>query len=364
VQIGIHQHRFGVNYTPTRSWWYCWNDFDENEIARDLDSIVEIGADHIRVLLIWPYFQPNPQVVSQIHLDRLHVLMTLAGERNLDVCVTLFVGWLSGYRFRPPYQNDDTFYRLDESGSYQELYLTRVADTVRDYDNFLGFDLGNELNVCWQTDSSETGDEWSRHMLALAEKHIPNGVHVNGVDHDPWFRPHTFSPSYLAQASPIITLHTWTKFTGVLERSGGDCFHPRCIRLLETMAALARSYASDPTKPVWVQEFGMTDHWTDTANIPRFLHEIVSNAIDVGVNWFTWWSSHDLDRDYSFSELEYSLGLITHDRRIKAQGQVFKELAEEYRSKNVAISRLDIPNPPETFTSESTLDWLDELLEK
>lgn len=24
MQISLTQHRFGVNYTPARSWWYCW----------------------------------------------------------------------------------------------------------------------------------------------------------------------------------------------------------------------------------------------------------------------------------------------------------------------------------------------------
>ena len=64
-------YRFGVNYTPTRQWYYCWNDFDADGIRRDLDTIAELGADHIRLQLIWPWFQPNPNWVSPAHLDRL-----------------------------------------------------------------------------------------------------------------------------------------------------------------------------------------------------------------------------------------------------------------------------------------------------
>jgi hypothetical protein len=54
------RHRFGVNYTPSRRWWFCWNDWDADSIQRDLDAIAALGADHLRLLLIWPYFQPNP----------------------------------------------------------------------------------------------------------------------------------------------------------------------------------------------------------------------------------------------------------------------------------------------------------------
>ena len=24
----LTRHRFGVNYTPSRNWWFCWNDRD------------------------------------------------------------------------------------------------------------------------------------------------------------------------------------------------------------------------------------------------------------------------------------------------------------------------------------------------
>jgi endo-1,4-beta-mannosidase len=104
MSIGITRHRFGVNYTPTHAWWYCWNDFRADAIAKDLDAISCLGADHIRIMLVWPFFQPNPRVVSEVHLERLDTLLGLADERQLDVCVSLFVGWLSGYAFKPSYQ--------------------------------------------------------------------------------------------------------------------------------------------------------------------------------------------------------------------------------------------------------------------
>jgi len=362
--MALNHHRFGVNYTPTRSWWFCWNDFRKDAIAEDLDTIAKIGADHIRIMLVWPCFQPNPQAVSAAHLDRLNILMDLANQREIDVCAAVFVGWLSGYAFKPPFQKDDTFYDLTESKTFQELYLTSVADFMKEHSNFLGFDLGNELNCCWKTDELETGDHWNRHMLDLATRCAPSGVHVNGVGHNPWFSPMTFSPQQLAATQEIIALHCWTFFTKAHERSNGDFFSPRCLRLLESMAALSRSYADDPSKPVWIQEYGMSEEWMNPVDIPRFLKESTLNAIGTGVNWFTWWSSHDLDRRYAFSPLEYSLGLITHDQQIKPQGFAFKELAETYRGIEARnTKRIDLPAPPETFDMDSTWNWLDQWVE-
>jgi hypothetical protein len=310
-------------------------------------------------MLIWPYFQPNPQVVSEAHLDRLDAILGLAGERGLDVCAALFVGWLSGYAFKPPYQPDAAFYDLSQSATAQEHYVRSVAEVMGRHTNVLGFDLGNELNCCWRADSA-AGDRWNTHMLSVAGQCLPEAVHVNGVDHGPWFNGKTFSPTCLAASQRIVPLHCWTFFTGALRRAGGDCLAPHSVRLPQAMAALARSYAGDPDKPVWIQEYGMSEDWTDVRNIPQFLQESTLNAVQSGVNWFTWWSSHDLDRRYKFDPLEYSLGLITHDQKIKPHGHAFRELAEHYAGRDgPRATRADLPPPPDTLDEESTWRWLE-----
>jgi hypothetical protein len=85
-----------VNYTPSHNWWFCWNDWDPDPIRRDLDAIAALAADHLRLLLIWPYFQPNLKWVSPLHLQRLDQLLALMAERHLDAVITVFTGQLSG----------------------------------------------------------------------------------------------------------------------------------------------------------------------------------------------------------------------------------------------------------------------------
>src|SRR5579862_7915580 len=51
--LDLARHRFGVNYTPSRNWWFCWNDWNADSIKRDLDAIAALGADHMRLMLIW-----------------------------------------------------------------------------------------------------------------------------------------------------------------------------------------------------------------------------------------------------------------------------------------------------------------------
>ena len=98
-----------------QNWYFCYNDWHASAIARDLDRIAEIGADHIRVMLVWPWFQPNPNSVSAAHLGRLDQLLRLAAERNLDVLVTLYTGWLSGFSFTPPFLERRVFESMTSS---------------------------------------------------------------------------------------------------------------------------------------------------------------------------------------------------------------------------------------------------------
>src|SRR5579864_5974678 len=114
ARLEVNLHRFGVNYTPSRNWWFCWNDWDAAPIQRDLDAIAALGADHLRIMLIWPYFQPNPKWVSPLHLERLDQLLTLMEERHLDAVVTVFTGQLSGWYFLPPFNKAGAGFFSDE----------------------------------------------------------------------------------------------------------------------------------------------------------------------------------------------------------------------------------------------------------
>src|SRR5579863_1254573 len=120
--LDLTHHRFGVNYTPSHNWWFCWNDWNADPIRRDLDAIAALGADLLRIMLIWPFFQPNPKWVSTAHLERLDQLLGLMGERNLDALVTAFTGQLSGWFFLPSFNRlSEGFYTDPKMWAAEEL---------------------------------------------------------------------------------------------------------------------------------------------------------------------------------------------------------------------------------------------------
>jgi endo-1,4-beta-mannosidase len=351
----LDRHRFGVNYTPSHNWWFCWNDWNTDPIKRDLDAIAALGADHLRILLIWPYFQPNPTWVSPAHLERLNQLLTLMDERNLDAVVTVFTGQLSGWYFLPPFnQPASAFYTDDAIWNAQELFIRELARLMKPHKNIIGFDLGNELNTCWRAEPA-AGDAWMARMFSLMESVYPDGLHVNGVDQQPWFDLTTFSPHALA-SRPFPIMHCYPYWSGALKYGGP--MDPPSTRLLAAMATLIRSYAGDPQKPVWAGEFNTCIESLTAKQQAEWLEKAVLAAIDAGVSWFTYWDSHDVDRRFGFNPLEYSLGLLTNDGRVKEQGRVFKQLADSYRGKPVVFPTTAPPSPPVNQNATASWQWM------
>jgi endo-1,4-beta-mannosidase len=356
ASLDTTRHRFGVNYTPSKNWWFCWNDWDPDPIKRDLDAIASIGADHLRIFILWPYFQPNLNWVSPPHLDRLDQLLALMGERNLDALITVFSGQLSGWYFLPPFNNPGAAFYSDSSiWAAQELLVRELARVAARHSNIIGFDLGNELNTCWSAPPA-AGDAWMEKMFALTQSVLPNGLHVNGVDQQPWFGETTFSPAALIanQRMPVIHCYPW--WTGALKYGGP--FDPPSTKLIAAMATLVRSYAAGSQKPVWAGEFNTCIEALTEKQQSLWLETSVSSAIEAGVSWFTYWDSHDVDRRFAFNSVEYSLGLFTNDGQLKDQGRVFQQLANAHRGRAVVTAQGSLPGPPTEKSADAAWRWM------
>lgn len=347
-------HRFGVNYVPSGHWYYCWNDWSADAIARDFDAIAGLGADHIRIMLIWPWFQPNPTTVSTAHLDRLDQMMTLAAARRLDVLVTLYTGWLSGFAFKPHFLEKESFYTAPAWAKAQDLFLTQTAARAIRHPNFLGFDVGNEINCCWEATPAQ-GDPWMRRVLSTMHRLAPGRVHVNGVDHQPWFGANSFSPAALIAEQPMVAIHSWPFWTGAAKH-GGPLSKPY-TQLPAAMTALVRAHARDADKPVWLQEFGACTEEMTQAQIIPWMESAITGAVGQGVSWFTWWSSHDVDRRFELNSFEYDLGLLDSDNKLKPRGAAFRRIADAYRGKRVVRPRTLAAAPTQTGM-DATWRWL------
>ena len=332
--------RFGLNYTPSKNWWYSWADWDTSSIQRDLANISSIGMDHIRIMLIWPDLQPNAAYVRAEMTWRLAEMLDLADEAGLDVEATVFNGQVSGFLFTTPWlinggngQVTNLYTDTGAIASEQQL-LAALSAEVAKHPRFLGFDLSNE--IYWFTKPygidipPATGDAWLRTMFAAAEKYAPGRLHVIGNDHWPWMNNDYFSRPAMAQLGSATANHTWAGWTNVPQTYGP--MSVESVHYSEYFIELIKAFHTDLSRQVWIEETGMSTKWMDASLIPSWTEDSIRNMVSCSGLWgITWWCSHEVStRLTGFNPLEYDLGVFTNDRVLKPIGATIQRLAAEF----------------------------------
>lgn len=335
--------RFGANYTPSQGWFHHWLDFDLDAVRADLDSIAGLGLDHIRVFPLWPLFQPNRTLIRPRAVEQLVQLADAAAERGLDVNVDGLQGHLSSFDFLPAWTG--TWHRRNlftdpDVLSGQAEYLRTLAAALADRPHFIGMTLGNEINQ-FSGDphpdpdriTPEQADAWLTRMLAACEEGAPGKLHLHAEYDAAWYQDdHAFTPAQAARKGAVTAVHSWV-FNGTAQRHGrtGTATEHHAAYLIE----LSKAWALDPRRPVWLQEVGAPAPLIPAEHAAAFTEATVANALDCEDVWgVTWWCSHDVSRSLAdFPELEYGLGLLTNDRRVKPAGRTIARIVREQRDR-------------------------------
>lgn len=333
--------RFGANYTPSQGWFHHWLDFDLDAVRRDLDAVAALGLDHVRVFPIWPYFQPNRTLIRPRAVEQLVALADAAAERGLDVNVDGLQGHLSSFDFLPAWTQ--TWHRRNlftdpDVISGQRDYLRTLAAALADRPNFIGMTIGNEINQFAAGPhpdpdriTREQADAWLAQVLAACEEGAPGRLHLHAEYDAAWYQDdQPFTPAQAARRGAVTAVHSWV-FNGTAQRHGRDGVATG--QHAAYMIELSKAWALAPGRPVWLQEVGAPAPLIPPAAAADFTEATVNAALDCADVWgVTWWCSHDVSRSLAdFPELEYSLGLLTNDGRVKPAGETLARLAKEWR---------------------------------
>ncbi|MFB7933149.1 glycosyl hydrolase [Streptomyces sp. NPDC056039] len=331
--------RFGVNYTPRRGWFHAWHDFDPAHAREDLDQIAALGLDHVRVFHLWPLLQPNRTLIRPAAVDQLAHLVDLAGEAGLDVLVDGVQGHLSSFDFYPEWTRSwhhrNVFTDPEAVAAQAELMRT-LGRALAGRPNLIGLQLGNELNNLVEHNpvTADEVDHYLDTLLAATREHLPPGRLATHSAYDAaWYGDdHPFTPEASARKGDVTTVHPWV-FSGDCARRYGPR-SPQVQHLAEYGTELAKAYAEDPARPVWVQETGAPEPHIPAADAPDFARATVRNAAGCEGLWgVTWWCSHDVDRSLAdYPELEYTLGLFDARGGAKPIATALAETVAEVRA--------------------------------
>ena len=341
--------RFGANYTPRSQWMHAWMSLDLDEVRRDFESLADLGLDHVRVFPLWTQLQPNRTLIRAEAIDDVRAVVDMAREFGLDASVDVIQGHLSSFDFIPSWLftwHDKNMFTHPDALSGQAELVTRLGERLGDADNFLGFTLGNETNQFsaknhpspWPVTEAEAAN-WITTLLDAAHAAAPAQQHVHAEYDAAWYMDgHGFTPALASRLGDITTVHSWI-FNGTAQRYGGRSV--ASDRHAEYMIELARAFAADPGRPIWLQEVGAPSNCLSPEQTPDFLEATVRSVARTENLWgVTWWCSHDVSRSLAdFPELEYTLGLVDQDGSAKPIGRRFAEIIPELRERQAAPAR-------------------------
>ncbi|MCP1501323.1 hypothetical protein J2Y89_000067 [Curtobacterium herbarum] len=368
--------RFGVNHTPSNGWFHSWLDFSPSDTARDLEAIAGLGADHVRIFPLWPVVQPNRTLIRPAALQDIATVVDIAGSFGLDVNVDALQGHLSSFDFVPSWLDSwhrrNMFTDPDVVASTAD-YVRALADAVADRPNLLGVTIGNEVNqfahaphpAPFPTTPAQ-GHAWAGAMVDAARAGLGSstgaaasgtGREARGTSAPPPRRPlvtlaqydaawyddaQPFGPEHAAEHGDATVTHSWV-FNGAARLHGA--MGAGSVRHGEYLLQLAAAWNERADRPNWLQEVGAPTNVVDVADAPDFTEQTIRHALDVQhLAGITWWCSHDVSRSLAdFPELEYDLGLLTNDGRVKPTGERFREMALAFGD-----GRSEAPTPPST----------------
>lgn len=341
--------RFGANYTPSTNWMHSWLSLNLDDVRRDFAGLADLGLDHVRIFPLWTVLQPNRSLIRAEAVADVRAVVDAGAEFGLDVSVDVIQGHLSSFDFIPSWLytwHDKNMFTHPDALSGQVALVERLAESLGDAKNFLGFTTGNETNQFsasvhpspWPVTTAEAAN-WITTLLDAAESSAPDQEHVHSEYDAAWYLDgHGFTPALAARLGAMTTVHSWI-FNGTAQRYGGRS--AASDRHAEYMIEVSRAFATDPRRRTWLQEVGAPSNCLTDDETPGFLEATVRNAARTDDLWgVTWWCSHDVSRSLvDFPELEYSLGLIDQSGAAKPIGRRFAEIIPELRERGPRVPR-------------------------
>jgi endo-1,4-beta-mannosidase len=358
----------GVNYWPRRKAMYWWSNFDRAEVADDFALIRELGMTAVRLFLLWEDFQPEPNVVSNSALNHLIKVCDLALENRLQLSITFFTGYMSGFNWSPrwllhkpaqqwrnpvvPVVSTGRSVSLSYNNPYSEaialqaatLHLQTVVSTLSDHPAIWMWNLGNEPSIFAPSTNSVVGRAWVQRMVNVIRDFdsvhpITLGLHTDCLSRDNGLRiDHMYAETDIAVMHAFPWVETWAQ-------------SPLDPHFAPFTSALTAALSG---KPVLIEEFGgctaapgeqsHTMKWMANGVVHRqfmaseedlahYVETVLFNLLNVGSTGAFVWCYTDYSPELWLrppcDELwhERHFGLVRVDGTLKPHAEVIRKFA-------------------------------------
>ncbi|MBI4025877.1 MAG: cellulase family glycosylhydrolase [Verrucomicrobia bacterium] len=341
----------GCNYTSASCGARIWQTWPEAEIRADLAGMKRFGFNTLRFFILWEDFEPEPGRYDPRVERRLQQFCQWCGECGICPHPSLFVGWMSGGIFWPPWKGRRNLFENAEVIERSLAFAQRCCVLLKGCDNLLAIDVGNEMSCLPDAHEAhpDAVRDWCIELLRRVKTEIPGVLVVPGNEQMMIFKDQGFRLTdpvgwdfYSAHGYPVPS---WNECWMPGLRS------PETQRRLPFYVKFLRAFG-----PVMLQEFGTIA--TFGAEEQRaYLKGMLERAWRAGANGFLLWCWKDIHASghpYDKGGIERTLGLVDETGGVKPGLEPFIEFARELTS---GVRAAPVVNPAGTVHLLLPQEW-------
>ena len=317
----------GFNYWPPESGVDCWRDeqWSADVFRRDFARMAELGFDCVRMFLRWPEFQPTEARVEKNALRRLAAVGAAARETGIYLVPTLFVGFMSGGLYPPPWLNGRNLFTDPDCVKAAGRLAEAAAKALAPSGMVLAYDFSNEINVWCNHLPPVTTDEaiaWQRAMVAAIHRGHPKALAMNGTNHTgiiaevPWNLKAQSQVPLDVLSMHVYPVRVWNPLLfSSLQEYEADILAPVHV-------AMGRAYG-----PVMMQEFGVAVPVGGRRAADYLRLSTIGCWLD-GSNGFLMWGWQDFQtraKPYRDNPFEKEICFLDGQGQVKEAGQGFAD---------------------------------------
>ncbi len=353
----------GCNYWDSVHGTDMWRYFDSDVIEKDVKALSENGVKYMRVFPNWRDFQPiyklyshgwverdycdsneqplqNCNGIDAKQIENFKVFAHICDKYSIKLCVSIVTGWMSGRFFFPPALEGKNPITDPEFLMWTARFIKGFVESVKDCENIVMWDLGNECNCMGLAKNHYEAYTWTafvRNAIRAADntRPISSGMHsLHSNEKESWLIKDQ------GEITDFLCTHPYTSKT-----INNDIEPMNRLRTTLLPTIQCEFYSDLSGKPVILQEQGAFAQSLANAEMNAdFARVNIFSSFIHGFKGYFWWcgTSHlNLKNSpYIWSMIERDLGMLDTERNPKPVGLALKQAGER-------ISELPFEELPE-----------------
>lgn len=315
----------GFNYHPSATGCQYWTEWDAAQIDADLRQMAEYGFNTIRFFIFWADFEPAPGEYDITKLERLHKFVSIVRRHGLYCIPALLTIWMNGQLFDLGWRKGRDLWTDADMVAREVAYVHRIAETLRDLDNILAYDLGDEvIHVDFsvaQSLSREAVATWQQTLADTIRTAAPGVLVLQGNEASAVVGQHAFRPDN-SSALDLLAIHgfpVWSPFA--IESISSY----KASNYLSFLVRFTSAYGL-----AFVDEMGCYGGDEQTANdyLRIVTHSILANGASGAIVW-CWQDFTTTDKPYALRPSERFVGLLDSAGNPKSTFVSFQSFAQQ-----------------------------------